>query len=143
MRKLILLPVMFIIAGCTSLYLTGCKPSFVTGAVDTLAASNGAIVQAQADHLTECQATPSKPICATISTAVTYENMGLDALESYCSLPVRPDAATLAAQGTTTCKENPTAKAALVNALSNVSAILADYQTLNATEKLQKTGGAQ
>ncbi|HXT74637.1 MAG TPA: hypothetical protein VN785_12360 [Candidatus Angelobacter sp.] len=121
MRKAIVLCFgIFLCAGCTS---------FVKASVDTLAAAQGFIAQAQVNHMAECTADPSKSFpCQTINQAVAAENAGVSALEAYCQVPVLPDAITLQSKGSVVCNENPTAKQTLVAALSNIGDILAAYK---------------
>ena len=107
-------------AGCTS---------FVKASVDTLAAAQGFIAQAQVNHMAQCTATPTLAFpCQDINQAVAAENAGVSALETYCQVPVLPDATTLKAQGALACNENPSAKQVLVSALANIGNILASYK---------------
>lgn len=111
------------------LLVTGCH-NFVKASVDTLAAAQGFIAQAQVNHMTECTANPSLPFpCGTINEAVAAQNAGVSALEAYCQVPVLPDAITLKSQSSLTCNENPTAKQAVVSALANIGKILANYKS--------------
>ena len=111
-----------------TLVLTGCT-NFVRASVDTLAAAQGFISQAQKNHSAQCTVDPSADFpCQTINKAVAAQNAAVSALEVYCQLPVAPDPATLASLGTKTCNENPSAKQVLVAALSNLSQILTTYR---------------
>lgn len=111
---------LFLIAGCTS---------FVKASVDSLAAAQGFLAQAQVNHMAECTANPSLQFpCVDINLAVAAENAGVSALEAYCQLPVAPDPITLQSAGATACNENPTAKQALVSALANIGTVLANYK---------------
>lgn len=124
MKKLVLL------LACCGL-LAGCT-NFVRASVDTLAAAQGFIGQAQKNHQAECSVDPSKSFpCQTINQAVDAQNAAISALEVYCQLPVAPDPATLANMGTKACNENPAAKDVLVSAIANVSQILASYKSLS------------
>ena len=104
--------------------------NFVKASVATLAAAQGFIAQAQANHNTECTAAPTKPFpCVAINQAVAAQNVAVSALETYCQVPVAPTPATLQAQGSAACNPNPTSKQVLVAALSNLGAIVAQYKS--------------
>lgn len=124
MKKLVLLfACCGLLAGCTS---------FVRASVDTLAAAQGFIGQAQKNHQAECSVDPSKDFpCQTINQAVAAQNAAVSALEIYCQLPAAPDPATLANMGTKACNENPSAKDVLSSSLSNLTQILASYKSLS------------
>jgi len=122
-KALILAFLVFALAGCTN---------FVKASVDTLAATQGFIQQAQQNHQAECTATPTLQFpCVDINLAVAAENAGVDALEAYCQLPVAPDPATLQAQGTAACNADPTKKQLLISALSNLGTVIANYKSLS------------
>lgn len=124
MKKLVLL------FACCGL-LAGCE-NFVRASVDSLAAAQGFIGQAQKNHQPECSVDPSKDFpCQTINRAVDAQNAAVSALEIYCQLPVAPDPATLANIGTKTCNANPSAKDVLVSALANLDQILSSYKSLS------------
>jgi uncharacterized lipoprotein NlpE involved in copper resistance len=114
-----------------TLVLVGCT-NFVRASVDSLAAAQGFIGQAQKNHQAECSVDPSQDFpCQTINRAVDAQNAAVSALEVYCQLPVAPDPATLASVGTQACNENPSAKQVLVSALANLNQILSSYKTLS------------
>ena len=120
LMAVLLLPLLLPLLAC---------PKFVASSVDTLAAAQGFIAQAQLNHQTECKADPTKNFpCQMINQAVDAQNTAVDALEAYCQLPVRPDPIALKAQGGTTCNENPSAKQVLVSALANLGTVLANYK---------------
>ncbi len=120
MRKLLVLALgIFLIAGCTS---------FVKASVDTLAGAGAFITNEQNQNLAACTANPKLQICLDLNTAVAAQNSGISALEAYCQLPVAPDAATLATVGKQTCNESPTAKSALISALSNITTIIVNFK---------------
>ena len=124
MKKVVLL------LACCGL-LTGCE-NFVRASVDTLAAAQGFIGQAQKNHSAQCVVDPSADFpCQTINKAVEAQNAAVSALEIYCQLPAAPDPATLANMGTKECNANPAAKDVLANALSNLEQILASYKSLS------------
>lgn len=111
-----------------ALISTGCN-NFVKASVDTLAAAQGFIAQAQVNHMAECQADSSKPFpCQTITQSVAAENAAVSALEVYCQVPVAPDPDTLKAQGKAACNANPSAKQVLVTALANLGQIVSTYK---------------
>lgn len=112
----------------SALISAGCN-NFVKASVDTLAAAQGFIAQAQVNHSAQCTANPSLAFpCQTINQAVAAENAAVSALEVYCSVPVAPTPDTLKAQGNAACNPNPSAKTVLINALSNLGKIVSDYK---------------
>jgi hypothetical protein len=124
MKRFLLAPLL------AAVLVTAACPTFVTSSVDTLAAAQGFIAQAQINHQIECSAAPTKAFpCATITTAVAAQNAAVSALEAYCQLPVAPDPATLKAQGTMVCNANPAGKQVLVAALANLGKILSGYKS--------------
>jgi hypothetical protein len=111
------------------LFTSSCT-SFVQASVNTLAAAQGFIAQAQVNHQVQCQANPSLQFpCVTINQAVVAQNVAVSALEVYCQLPVAPDLATLKALGTKTCNANPNSKQILVSALANLGSVLSYYKS--------------
>jgi hypothetical protein len=65
------------------LILTGC-PKIEQTARDTSAALGGAITQAQAQHQTECAATPTLSVCTLINKSVDAQHALITADEAYC-----------------------------------------------------------
>jgi hypothetical protein len=108
---------------------TGTVPTVTQVAVETVAAANGFIAEAQVNHLALCKANPALSFpCGTITQAIGAQNALLDALETYCALPAKPTAAQLQAQGAQTCAPVSSAQSALVSAIANLSALLPDIQ---------------
>ena len=115
----------------TALLSAGCN-NFVKASVDTLAAAQGFIAQAQVNHSAQCTANPSLAFpCQTITQAVAAENAAVSALEVYCQVPIAPDPDTLKAQGKDACNVNPSAKQVLVSALANLGQIVAQYKSIS------------
>jgi len=114
MKKLFLVPIVLL-----SLILTAC-PKFEQNARDTAAALGGAVTAAQAQHQTECTATPTSPTCALINRAVAGQNALITSIEAYCGwtagvLPTDPNAACVPVSG---------AKAGLQTAIDNANVFI-------------------
>lgn len=114
MRKLIaaILPI---------LLLVSCKVDPVIGAGrDTAAASQGAIIAAQA----QCSATPSAKVCTYLPQAISAQNLLVTSLETACGWspnlpPVDPNAKCVVVQG---------ALPALTAATQNIQTVLLELK---------------
>jgi hypothetical protein len=117
---------------CLTLFLTlavnAASCDKAAAARDSLATAQGVIVQAQQDHQAECTANPSKAVCTSINKMVRFQNVGIDALETYCGWPARPTAAQLATVSNVPCAKNANALGILTTAIQNLNVTVADFK---------------
>ncbi|HWR36384.1 MAG TPA: hypothetical protein VN622_10995 [Clostridia bacterium] len=107
---------------------TGCpdqtKPIEVI-ARDGVAAAKGFIESEQKQHLEECQAAPTKPVCIAINKAIASQNLVIDAIEVYCASPEF-------ATGTKPCVPHPNAETQLRESLQLLNDVVKQIKTLTA-----------
>jgi hypothetical protein len=115
MKKLLF--ALFALAVCV-----GCTPPEKT-ARDVIAASQGALVAAQARYHDQCVASPAQATCALITRAVGVQHVAIDALRVYCSF-------TPTTSVDAKCVPVKAALPALQAALSNLSQITLDVQAV-------------
>lgn len=109
-----------------TLGLAGCFQSPQATAYQAIAAAQGFLQQAQANHGQYCEANPNVGFpCVAIHNAVVAENMAVDALETYCSWTIPP------ADPKAACTPVASAKAALLQAVANLTSALNQYKDLS------------
>jgi hypothetical protein len=91
---------------------------------NTGAALSGALLAAQAQYLTQCQASPKDAPCLTINRGVDGQNALITATEAYCgwSQSVPP------ANGTATCVPVKGATAGLQTAINNANLFVTELK---------------
>lgn len=108
--------------------LASCQQSLQQTAVETIAAAQGFITQAQTNHHDYCVANPTVQFpCRDIHDAVVAQNQLVNALEIYCGWSVPPTTA----QQAQACSPAPSAKVFLEQALVNLTGALNNYKTLS------------
>lgn len=115
MRKLLMVAVVALLG------FTAACHTFEANARDTIAAANGAIVQAEVQYSITCTSNPNQTVCVDINKAVAAQNAAITALETYCGF-------TSASKAEDTCKPVKSFQPALTAALANLNQIVTELK---------------
>lgn len=120
MRKLLVLPILFLLIGCP-------QPTDQT-ARDSIAAAHGWVVNAQATWSTTCRANPTQIQCTSTNKLIAAEHAAADALVVYCA-GTPANGATAYANGGA-CVPVKSAASVLQSAVLNLNSIVTDVKNL-------------